>query len=262
MKRSQENIHNRRDKLFHLLLEHGSINVADAAELLNVSQLTIRRDLDFFEEKRLIDKYYGGAKLVDKSSPIDANQRLELIKQEIAKKAAEFVASGDVIFINTSSTATYLLKYLENKEVTVITNNAKVLRSIISPNTSIIFTGGELRSPKHSMVGDYALQMLDSIKSTNNFLGASGVNLKEGMSTSVHSEVSINKKMIERTNGGSFLLVDHTKFSHNARFFVDEISAFTTIITDDLVEQELIEEFKHKTGINIVQVSTKNIGMV
>lgn len=261
MKQSQKNISNRRDKIFNILLQEGKISVADVAETIGVSELTIRRDLDFFESKRLIERYYGGAKLVTKSSPIDANQRIELIKQEIAKKAAEFVSSGDIIFLNTSTTALYILKFLESKEVTVITNNAKAIRAITSEKTSLIFSGGELRSPKFAMTGDYALGMIDSIKASNSFLGFSGLSIEDGISTSMHSEVSINKKMMERTNGKKFILVDHTKFSHTARFSVAELSEINTIITDDLVPEDILYDLKSNFQLDIIQVSTKHINL-
>ena len=64
MRRSDDDVNERRDKIFSKLLEHGEINVSDISEQLGVSQLTIRRDLEFFENKRLIERFYGGAKLV------------------------------------------------------------------------------------------------------------------------------------------------------------------------------------------------------
>lgn len=261
MKQSQKNIEKRRDKIFNRLLENGEISVQEIAKDFGVSELTIRRDLDFFEEKRLIDRFYGGAKLVTRSSPIDANQRIELIKQEIAKKASEFIHSGDIIFLNTSSTALYLLKFLGEKEVTVITNNAKAIRGITSPNTSLIFTGGELRNPKYAMTGDYALAMISSIKASSAFLGFSGVSTSDGLSTSVHSEVSINKMMIERTNGRKFVLIDHTKFAHSARFNVDELASVDVIITDDLVPYEILDEIRSVQTIELIQVSTKHLNI-
>lgn len=262
MKQSAENIKKRRDVIFNMLIKEGQIQVSEISELLNVSELTIRRDLEFFEEKKIVERFYGGARLISDTIAYETDHRLELIKQEIAKKASEYINDGDVIFLNTSSTALYLLQFVDNKEITVITNNLRASNQILNSSISLILTGGELRRPKYALVGDFALGMLDSVVANKLVMGCSGLSIEDGISTSTHSEVAINKKMIERTDGSRLLLVDHTKFLHTARFSVNEVDSVTTIITDDLVSQDIIKELEKFKNLEIIQVDTTHLDFI
>lgn len=259
MKQSANKIKERREYIYNLLLDHGSIIVKDIASELKISELTIRRDLDYFESNKIVERFYGGAKLISTFFNISNKNKIEQIKTLLAIKAAEYVEDGDVLFLNTSSTVRKIIDHIKTEHVTIITNNAFAIQSPSNANVSIIFTGGEMRSPKYAMVGDYALQMLDSITANKAILGCSGLSVENGVSTSSHSEVSINKKMFARANGSRILVVDHTKFLHSARFSVTDLSSITTIITDDLVSKDIIEEFNQFENLEIIQVSTAQL---
>ena len=153
MKMNKEVVDERRKKVMSKIQIQGKVNVEDLAKELHVSPLTIRRDLQYWEEQGAVERYYGGARLiqsfVDNDEITDNN---EPYKHAIAKYAAQYVEDGDTIFINTSSTALLVLKYIRNKRVTVITNNGKAIFMEHDPLVSIVLSGGELRIPKESMV--------------------------------------------------------------------------------------------------------------
>ena len=90
MKQSKSTVDARRDKIFLELLRNESINVIELANRFKVSELTIRRDLLFFEQKSLIERFYGGARVLNYQSTLNPRKNFSLIKHSIAKKAAEF----------------------------------------------------------------------------------------------------------------------------------------------------------------------------
>lgn len=242
MKNSIEQINHRRDQIFNAILLKGEVTVEELAQTLNVSEVTIRRDLLFFEEKKYIERFYGGARLLSKHNDQNPSKKMSYTKHSIAKATAQLIDSGDTIFINTSSTALLVLRYLDQKYVTVITNNAKAVTCKSSPNVTIILTGGELRYPKESMVGDFALQTIRNVSVSKSILGCSGFSLDIGMTTSIHSEVSINRLMLENCKGPRILCVDHSKLGQTANFISGNVTDFDVIVTDREADTEFLGE--------------------
>ena len=132
MKMTKEVVDTRRKKIMQEIQVKGTVNVDDLASELNVTPLTIRRDLQYWEDMGAVERFYGGAKLVQNfvENDVDPN---EAYKHAIAKYAATFVEDGDTIFINTSSTALLVIKYIVGKRVTIITNNGKAIFVIMTP---------------------------------------------------------------------------------------------------------------------------------
>lgn len=254
MKMSKEVVDTRRKQIMQKIQAKGTVNVEDLASELNVTPLTIRRDLQYWEDLGAIERYYGGARLIQsfvENNEVDNN---EAYKHAIAKYAAAHVEDGDTIFINTSSTALLLLKYIKGKHITVITNNGKAIFEEYDPLIQIVLTGGEIRNPKESMVGDFALNNVQRVKANKAFLGCSGFDSEVGMSTAILSEVSINEAMISRCSDEAFILADATKINYVHQFIVAKPDLFHYLITDNRVPEEDISEFADK-GIKVKQLS-------
>lgn len=243
MRREAKAVYGRRKRVMQEIQENGKALVEDLAKQFDTTEITIRRDLKFWEEKGAIERFYGGARLVQ---PFVESEGLgnEPYKHAIAKYAARFVEDGETIFINTSSTALLMLRYLHNKNVTVITNNAKAVYTEHDPMVNVILTGGELRYPKHSMVGDFALASLQRVSADKAFLGCSGFDIEAGMSTAIVNEVTINEMMVQRCNGPIFLLADATKINTTHRFIVNTPRQFNALITDTRVPEHTLDDIK------------------
>lgn len=254
MKSSSKEISHRRDLIFNELIQKGDVHVSDLSIMLKVSELTIRRDLEFFEQKRYIERFYGGARLLDPHDDDNPSQAIQKIRNNIAMKAASLIDSGDIIFINTSNTALLTLKYLENKEVTVITNNAKALFTKVSPKVTVILSGGELRNPKESMVGDFAINALNSVTASKAILGCSGLSLTDGITTSVHSEVVINQIMFSKCKGTRIIVADHHKFGNVSSFASVNLNDVDVLITDKETDQSFLNELQEKSHIEVYKV--------
>ena len=165
------------------------VSVDDLAEQFQVSPLTIRRDLQYWEDKGLVHRFYGGAKIIQHLESKDPTKSNEPYKHAIAKYAAQYVKDNDVLFINTSSTALLLLSYIKGKRVTVVTNNGKAIFIDHDPMITIVLCGGELRFPKESMVGDFALNNLNKVTVNKCFLGCSGIDVMISVCRANHSLV-------------------------------------------------------------------------
>ncbi len=228
--------------------------VDDLAAELQVSPLTIRRDLQYWEEQNAVERFYGGAKLVHSVIPCDDPMMSNtLYKHAIAKYAAQYVEEGDTIFINTSSTALLMVRYIKNKRCTVITNNGKAIFEEHDPLVSIVLTGGELRIPKESMVGEFALNNLNRVSSAKCFLGCSGIDVEGGITTAILQVVAINETMLNRCNGPCFVLADHTKVGNQHSFISGTIDKIAYLITDTEADSTVCEEIESR-GERVVRL--------
>lgn len=242
MKREKAYVDSRRQKLFDLLNKNPEIKADELAELLQVSVVTIRRDMRVLEEEKKIRRFYGGAAVTEKKEdPVD---EVALYRELIARYAASLIESGDTIFINTSRNALELIKYVESENVTVITNNGKAINHEKANGVNIILTGGELRYPKEAMVGDFAVQNLQNIFARKTFVGCSGISASIGMTTEIINEVNVNQLMIDHAAGGVYILADHTKIGKNSSFTSCGIEKIQHLITDELAPEEELDKFR------------------
>lgn len=252
MKTSKVIVDERRNQIMRIIQKEGKVFVEQLAADLQVSVLTIRRDLQYWETLGAIERFHGGAKLIQHFLENNYDQTSnEPYKHAIAKYAAQLVEDNDTIFINTSSTALLILKYIKNKRVTVITNNGKAILIDHDPLVSIYLTGGELRIPKESMVGDFAMNNLSRVTATKAFLGCSGFSIRSGMTTAILQEVAINETMIKRCSKGIYVLADHTKIGNDHSFVSGDLNAFHYLITDTLANEEELYLIK-EAGIETI----------
>ena len=255
MKNTRRLVENRRNKIYQLLEKNGSIKVDTLSEELSASPLTIRRDLDYFEQKGLIERHYGGAVLKTKQSRLASGGDLSLIYKDcIAKRAAQYVVDGDTIFINSSSTALRILEHVTAKMITVITNNGNAIYYSSKDNLTIVLTGGEVRSAKAAMVGEFALNNLSRVTATKSFLGCSGLTAEEGFTTAAMHEVAINQLMLSRVTGEKYILADHTKIGNKHNFISGSSDQISCVITDTEADAAVLHSLSER-GVQIVQVA-------
>lgn len=254
MKRSRALVDNRRKKLLEALKSNGSVKVGDLADEFQVSPLTIRRDLQYLEDHKKLERFYGGATVSGEDDEIVTQEdEIKMYRKKIAQYAASLVEDGDTIFINTSSTALQMIKYIRDKRVTVITNNGKAIFMEHSSKVSVILSGGELRDIKEAMVGEFATNNISKVTAKKSFLGCSGLSVESGMTTEILSEVNINELMLNRVTGTSYILADYSKLGRNSSFVSCPTERIINIITDEKAPQNILEGFQ-ENNINIFQV--------
>lgn len=248
MKREKAFVDNRREQVFDILTSNPEVKADELADLLGVSIATIRRDLRALEEENRIKRFYGGATVTDeKEEKLDD---LTVYRFLIARYAATLVEPEDTLFINTSRTALELIKYINSKNVTVITNNGKAIDHDRASGVNIILTGGELRHPKEAMVGDFALRNLQNVFAKKTFVGCSGISATTGMTTENINEVNINQLMINHATKEVYIMADHTKIGKNSSFTSCGIEKVQHLITDELAPEEELEQLR-ECGVKV-----------
>jgi len=252
LKRERALVEKRRHEILEELRRNDRIRVDELAQRWNVSPLTIRRDLQSLEEQKKVQRFYGGASLVENEKAVN---KMDICRETISKYAASLVEDGDTIFINTSMTALNLVKYLDGKRVNVITNNGKVMNIDVPNSVSVLLSGGELRYPKYAMVGEFALKNMENLTAMKSFVGCSGISIEKGMTTGILNEVHINHLMLEQVTGESYILADHSKIGRDSSFVSQEIGWIKNLITDELTSKEQLALFREK-NIKVHQVKS------
>ena len=125
MKREKAYVDARRKSILELLRENPTVRVDELAKRMGVSLITIRRDLQYLEEQKLLVRFYGGAQVADRETA--EKNEVQMYRKLIARYAAGLVEDGDSLFINTSRNALQMLDYIQCRNVTVITNNGKAI---------------------------------------------------------------------------------------------------------------------------------------
>ena len=251
MKASRSIVNSRREKILETVRSEGDVTVTALAEQLQVSPLTIRRDLQYLEEHKLLERFYGGAR-TGEAEESRKNSR-ELRKEKIARYAASLVEDRDSIFINTSSTALAMVKYITSRRVTIITNNGNIINEENPSQATIILLGGELRYMKGAMVGDFTRNNLAQVTAKKSFMGCSGITPEVGMTTEMVSEVTLNQLMFQRVTGSSYILADSSKLGEKIGSVSCPPEKIENIITDADAPADMVRRFR-EIGTWVYQV--------
>ena len=251
MKTNKTVVERRRESILDFIRSKKSITTAELIDNFDVSEITIRRDLNYLQELGEIERYYGGAK-VNKNAN-SKNLLLENKKEKIAKKCADFISDNDDIFINSSSTALMVIRYIKNKRVNIITNNAKASCVEIDPLVNVILTGGKVSFPKNALTGSFALNNLKSVASNITIVGISGVTNGGELTTSVLDEVEINQYMLNESTDKNILVCDSSKFKKSANFKIGNLENIDFIITDSDIDRITLE-YIEKLDVKVILV--------
>ena len=251
MKVSKDIVNHRRIDIMKTIEEYNFITVEDLVKKFAVSPVTIRRDLQYWEDQGAVARNYGGVSLIQ-AFVEDSDYAKTRFMKGIAKIAALYIEDGDVIFLNSSKTAIMVMDFIKDKKVTIITNHIKAY-SNLGDNITLIYTGGEVKYPRSSMTGDFTLAALNNITANKCFIGCSGLT-DNCVSTGVMHEMLINQTMLNKTVGQKFILCDHTKVGLDYNFHYGDYSDIDYIVTDIEADKKILESIKKKhSQINIVE---------
>jgi DeoR family fructose operon transcriptional repressor len=252
----------RQATIYSLARQKGVIRVAELSELLGVTEMTIRRDLELLEKKGLIERTHGGAIYNDKIGlePQFAQKSAlrQAEKRAIGQLAASLIEEGDTIFVNSGSTTIEFLKQLNTPRVKVITNNPLAPIHINSETLSVILTGGEMRRESFTLVGELAIKAIKSVYANKAIIGIDGFSIKYGITNSTQAESWINRLMIMNTHGAVILVADSSKLGRVANFKTAPMSAVSILVTDSGMDTANVAEFE-RLGIKVM-IAPQGIG--
>ena len=258
MKNSQAVIQSRQNDILKILQKQDHVQVTVLAERLGVTQATVRRDLKQMEEAGKVVRGFGTAKYFEprdmkEIEPTNIEDEKEIIRRRIAKRAAEMVEDGDVIFMNSSGTASLVLEYLTNKRVAILTNNARIIKRDHPSNLQILLTGGELYGKKQSLIGQFAQDTIAKVAANKCILGVSGISASGGLTSVILPDTQINMQMIQQCRGPRIVLADGSKVGLTQNYYSGDIRDITYMITDTSTNTKAVQEIE-SMGVQVVIV--------
>ncbi len=228
----------RLDEIIKILSKRKKITVQELTERLNVSEVTIRKDLSILEEQGKIERIHGGAVLAeDKELIRNINVRFEEHVEEkiaIAKRAMELIREGDTIYLDSGSTSYFLARELNNSgiNVRILTNSLDVITELSdSPYISLLSTGGSLRREARSFIGPIAIETIRNFQIETSFLGTTGFS-EEGIFSAQNTLEAEVKKSVIKSSKRTVMLVDHHKFGTTAFSIFARPEDIDILITD------------------------------
>lgn len=243
-KRTKRSTVERRKKILNMLDKNGQVFVHELSEAFNVSEVTIRNDLELFESKRLLIRSRGGAMKFDNSVGMDFQlsdkDKIHYAEKiRIGKKAAALVNSGETIILDSGTTTMEIAKNLNPEDsINVITNAFNIANQLInSQNINIIVPGGTLRKNSHSLVGPLAEKSIRNFYVDKVFLGVDGFDTSQGAFTPNIEEASLNQIMIEISKE-VILVADSSKFKRRSLAFICPVTKIDVVVTDEQISRE------------------------
>ena len=228
----------RREKIQEYLAIHQIARTADLMDLMDASEATVRRDLEWLEQKGILERTHGGAILNQRVIfEQEYQQRAQYHPEEkklIGQLAASLIEDGDIVFINSGTTATQVLKHIRrDARITVFTNNVNAAIELGDPGFHYYLTGGEFQSRSNSLAGRFALDNLNLVFANTLILGVDGISLKHGCTVPTNDEAEVVRRMIERTKGKVIVAADRSKWGAVSNFHVANIDEVDTFVTDE-----------------------------
>ena len=224
-----------------LLEKTPTLRIGQLAQLLYVSEATVRRDVDAMEKDGLLKRVYGGVTLNKEDMPLTLRSFQHADeKDEIGQKAAELVKDGHTIFIDSSSTALHMLPYIKHKkDMIVISNSQKVIDTLAFTNNKLILTGGELIPRNLAYVGELACRSLDMYRPDLVFFASQGIDENGEITDVSESETALRRAAIKRGIETVFLC-DSSKAGRVYTYHVCYKNEISKIITDSNFPKEYL----------------------
>jgi DeoR/GlpR family transcriptional regulator of sugar metabolism len=218
----------------------GAVRVADLTRALEVSDMTIRRDLDQLAQLGLLDKVHGGATAPDLHSTDEPGFEMKSVrdrpeKEAIARAAAEMVRPGSAVGLSAGTT-TWTLAHalLDIPSLTVVTNSVRIAGVFYEssrPDRTVVLTGG-VRTPSDALVGPVAEATLRSLNLDTVFLGVHGMDEQVGFTSPNLQEAETDRAFV-RAGRRLVVLADHSKWGVIGLSTIADLSEADVLVTDD-----------------------------
>ncbi|KJK56189.1 DeoR/GlpR family DNA-binding transcription regulator [Saccharothrix sp. ST-888] len=255
--------------LLELLAEHGKLEVEEAAEALDVSAATIRRDLDQLARQQMVTRTRGGAVAHNVSYDLPLRYKTARnadAKQRIGAAVADLIAVGEVVGLNGGTTTTEVARALAvrpdlaerpesgpGQSVTIVTNALNIANELtVRPQVKIVLTGGVARPQSYELIGPLAGLVLGELTLDVTVLGVDALDAEHGATAHHEGEASVNRLLAERARR-VVVAADSSKLGHRAFARICGVDRIGTLVTDEGISPELTAAFT-EAGVRVIAV--------
>ncbi|WP_298713495.1 MULTISPECIES: DeoR/GlpR family DNA-binding transcription regulator [Chitinophaga] len=253
------NITERHQLILQELQEKGKVDIQELSEMLQVSGVTIRKDLKLLEEKKLLFRTKGGGSTQNPYAierPINEKEFIRMEeKKKIARAAMELIGHNDSIIIGSGTTVFELARILHpSKHITVITPALKVALELCNrPNVDVLQIGGLIHQSSSAAAGSFAERLLDDISCGVLFVGVDGIDPEFGLSITNLAEASLNMKMIGLAQT-VVVMADSSKFDRRGIGRICSLEQVDYILTDNQVDSATVQMLQDR-GVKVILAS-------
>lgn len=242
-----------REKRHELILDwiedYGFIQVSKLKDLLGVTDMTVRRDLQELEDKNLLVRVHGGAKSLDKTLGREFSNDEKMLKNKdkkeyIAQIIASHINEGEIVFLGAGTTIEYVSEYLANKKCTIYTNSLYLFKKLNKiKGIKLYLIGGEFREITGAFVGSLAIEFAKDVSFTKAFIGVNGIDQGRAYTYSV-DEGLLQARILDNAQK-SYIIADSSKIGRKDFYSFYNIEACTVISDKDISDKnaDLIRKF-------------------
>lgn len=223
----------RRGGILDILNSRGAVQVRTLARHFGVSEMTIRRDLESLHGTGL-RRCHGGAVLkpvVSETSYAEKSVAHTAEKRLLAEYCATLTSPGDTVFLDAGTTCHAIAEAVkELPDLTVVTNDLSTALLLCESRVRLVVIGGEAQNATRSTIGALACGMLETLRVNLAFFGAASINASYDVATPTPEKASV-KRMALRNTERAYLVVDSSKFFHQALCRICSLADFTAVVT-------------------------------
>jgi DeoR family transcriptional regulator, fructose operon transcriptional repressor len=227
----------RREQIQKYLSQQKIARTVDLCELLETSEATVRRDLESLEQEGFLERTHGGAILSQRMVLEPGYQQRALVfpeeKRSIGVLAASLIQTGDIVFINSGTTTTQVIRHTPGDSgISIFTNNLTGALELGEPGFQYNVIGGEFQPRSNSLAGRFAIENLSQIFADKAIVGVDGISLKYGCTVPSNAEAEIIRQMVRQTRGEIIVVADHSKWGVVSNFQVAPVEDIDRLVTD------------------------------
>ncbi|NLN69958.1 MAG: DeoR/GlpR transcriptional regulator [Chloroflexi bacterium] len=241
--------------ILDIIEKRGSVNVIELAEALNVSDMTIRRDLRELEKSGFIRRFHGGAVgsrgRAYEPSLMTRSMENQKQKEIIGRYAAKMIVEGDSVALDVGTTAYQIAKNIGHiKNITLITPSLPIAQLFFErSDMRLILPGGIVRPGESSLIGEITRRNIEQVFVDRLFVGAGGVDIQAGV-TEFNMDDALIKQALIKNAKEVILAVDASKFDKISFTHVADLNQIDQVITDAPPPEELRRYFRNQ-GITV-----------
>ncbi len=242
------------ERIMGLVAERGIVGTKELAQLMDVTETTIRRDSEELERQGKVLRVHGGIKRVDQRRILSSTTETAMCdrvgcstqKEMVCEKAASFVHDGDCVFLDGGTSLVPMVKYLQGKHVRIVTHSHLIAQVFQDPDSELFLLGGKYL-PRYGMsVGPMTLADLSHFNFDHTFIGCAGIDIARQMVYTAELDTMMVKEQVLGQSVHNYLLVDSSKLSVRGFYSFTPSIRFDAVVCDAAgigSQQQLPENF-------------------